>query len=149
MVSRAKRNSPELTFTQLHPGHRACPLISHLNSPGEHTARLSIQAHRNYSNTQTFTVLSSTHLLLGRESARVGRGLALGAQHHSNSARPGLEPGISRLRVAHATTEPRRSTNVPQRNHIGGPTWPIQKSGQWKMRGNSRLGVRNAGPQDS
>ena len=38
---------------------------------------------QNYSNTQAFTVLPGTHLLLGRESARVGKVPCLGAQHRS------------------------------------------------------------------
>ena len=49
LVSSTKHYSPD--FTQLPPGHRTCSFISHLNSPGEHTARFAIFGARNYSNT--------------------------------------------------------------------------------------------------
>ena len=56
-------------------------LLVHKSSrfPGEHTARLPFFGARNYSNTQAFTVLPGTHLLLGRESARVSKVPCLGA----------------------------------------------------------------------
>ena len=52
------------------------------------------------------------HLLLGRESARVDKGLAQGHSATANSAQPEIAPAISRLQAARATTEPRRPTEV-------------------------------------
>ena len=72
-------NSPD--FTQLPPGHRTCSFIKPSQLPGEHTAWLPFSAHGTIQ-TQAFTVLPGTHLLLGRESARVSKVPCLGAQHH-------------------------------------------------------------------
>ena len=43
----------------------------------------AIFSTQNYSNTQAFTVLPGTHLVLGRESARVSKVPSLEAQHQS------------------------------------------------------------------
>ena len=80
LVFSAKRYSPD--FTQLPPGHRTCSFISYLNSPGSiqpgcHFRRTELFKHT------SFTVLPGTHLLLGRESARVGKVPCLGAQRRS------------------------------------------------------------------
>ena len=80
VVSSAKRHSPGCT--QLPPGHRICSFISHLNSTGSIQPGCHIGA-RNYLNTQAFTVLPGTHLLLDRENARVCRGPCLWAQCRS------------------------------------------------------------------
>ena len=45
-----------------------------------HSADLAIVGALNYSNTQAFTVLPGTHLLLGLENARVSKVPCLGAQ---------------------------------------------------------------------
>ena len=77
LVSSAKRYSPD--FTQLPPGHRTCSFIKPSQLPGEHTAQLTFSVHGTIQ-TQAFTVLPGTHLLLGRESARVSKVPCLGAQ---------------------------------------------------------------------
>ena len=97
LVSRlsAKRHSPD--STQLPPGHRSSSFISHLNSPGSMLVT-TISGAQNYSNTQAFTVLLSTHLLLGRGSARVGKvPLPRSTTSEHNSAQPGMEPATSGL----------------------------------------------------
>ena len=70
------------------------------------------RCHFRRTNIQAFTVLPGTHLLLGGESARVSKVPCLGAHRRSrfSLAQPEFEPAISRLYVAHATTEPRRPT---------------------------------------
>ena len=79
--------------------------------PGEHTARRPFPAHRTF---QTHKPLLSYQrypldLLLGRESARVSKVPCLGAQRPSIfSAAGNRTDNLSRLYVAHATTEPRR-----------------------------------------
>ena len=78
LVSGAKRHSAD--YTQLPPGHRTCSFIS--TTRGAYSPA-AISGARNYSNTQAFTVLPGTHLLLGRESARVGKVPCLGAQRLS------------------------------------------------------------------
>ena len=80
LVSGAKRHSPD--YTQLPSGHRTCSFLRHLNSPG------SIQPGCHFRSTELLkhtavTVLPGTHLLLGRESARVGKVPCLGAQRRS------------------------------------------------------------------
>ena len=80
LVSSAKRHSPD--FTQLPPGCRTCSFISHLKSRGAYRPA-AIFGARNYSSTQAFTVLSGTHSLLGRESARVSKVPCLGAHRRS------------------------------------------------------------------
>ena len=83
LISNAKRHSPD--FTPLPPGHRTCSFIikpSQLD-PGEHTARPCHFRRTELFNTQAFTVLPGTHLLLGRESARVSKVPCLGAQRRS------------------------------------------------------------------
>ena len=70
LVSSAKRYSPG--FTQIPLSQRTCSFISHLNSLGSMQPYCHHSAG-NYSNTQAFTLLPDTHLLLGPESARVGK----------------------------------------------------------------------------
>ena len=77
LVSSAKHHSPD--FIQLPPGHRTCSFIGHLNFPRSIQPSCHFFGARNYSNTQAFTVLPGTHLLLGRESARVSKVPWLGA----------------------------------------------------------------------
>ena len=87
LVSSAKRYSPD--FTQLPPGHRTCSFISHLNSPGNiHAARLPFSAHGTIQ-TQAFTVLPGTHLLLGQEYAPVSKVPCLGAQRRDTFSAAG------------------------------------------------------------
>ena len=81
LVSSAKRYSPD--FTQLPPCHRTCLFISHLHSPGSIQPGCHFRGTELCSNTQAFTVLPGTHVLLGRESARVGNVPCLGAQRRS------------------------------------------------------------------
>ena len=81
LVSSAKRHSPD--FIQIPPGHRTCSFISHLNSRGSIQPGCHFFGARNYSNTQAFTVLPGTHLLLGRESTCVSKVPCLGAQRRS------------------------------------------------------------------
>ena len=81
LVSSAKRYSPD--STQLLPGHRTCSFISHLNSPGSMQPADAVFGTQNYSNTQAFTVSPGTHLLLGRENARVSKVSCLGKQRRS------------------------------------------------------------------
>ena len=81
--------------------------------PREHTARLPFFGARNYSNTQAFTVLPRTHLLLGQESARVSKVPCLGAQRRSTlSAAEDRTRNVSLVRRAHyhwATKPPKES----------------------------------------
>ena len=107
LVSSAKRHSPD--FTQLPPGHRACSYISHASQlPGEHTARLPFSAH---GTVQTHKPSLSYHVPTYSWVERVHVWAKCLAQEHNveaYSAQSWIEPGISRLYVAHATTEPRR-----------------------------------------
>ena len=72
LVSSAKHYSPG--FAHL-PQGRLQDLLIHKPSQlaGEHTALLP---SRLWKRKEAFTVLPDTHLLLGRESVRVGKGLA-------------------------------------------------------------------------
>ena len=111
LVSSAKRHSPD--FIQLPPGHRTCSFISHLNSPGSIQPGCHFFGARNYSNSQAFTVLPGTHLLLGRESARVSKVPCLGAQRRSIFSAAGDRTGdLSLVRRAwyHWATTPHTRT---------------------------------------
>ena len=105
LASCTKCYSPN--FTQLPPGHRTCSFLKPSQLLAEHTAWLPFLALRNYSNTQAFLVLPGTHLLLVWESAHLGKVPCPGTQCCS-AIKPiwPLEPAISHLQVAHATTEP-------------------------------------------
>ena len=91
LVSSAKRHSPD--FIQLTPGHRTCSFISHLNFPGSIQPGCHFFGARNYSHSQAFTVLPGTHLLLGRESARVSKVPCLGTQRRSIFSAAGDQTG--------------------------------------------------------
>ena len=67
---------------QLPPGHRTPFIHKPSQLPGEHTVRLPFRRIELF-NTQVFTVLPGTHLLLGRESVRAGKVACLGAQRLS------------------------------------------------------------------
>ena len=93
LVSRTKCHSP--SFTQLPTGHRTCSFIYHLTPTPEGAYSSATSSTQNYSNTQAFTVQPGTHLqlLLGWESAHVGKVPCLGAQHQSIiHPTPGLNP---------------------------------------------------------
>ena len=70
---------------------------------------------RNYSNTQAFTVLPGTHLLLGRESARVSKVPCLGAQRRSTFRAAGdrtRDLSLVRLARYHWATTPPNVSNT-------------------------------------
>ena len=113
LVPSAKRHSPD--FTQLPPGHRTCSFISHLNSPGSIQPGCHFSAHgtlQTHKPTPSYTVVPGTYILLGRESARAGKVPCLGAHRRSIFSASGIEPAISRLYVANATTEPRHTSYI-------------------------------------
>ena len=90
LVSSTKDHPPN--FTKL-------PLVTDLfiHKPSQLPGSTQPGCHsgaQNYSNTRAFTVLPGTHLLLGRESARVSKVPCLGAQRR---IQPGIESAISRL----------------------------------------------------
>ena len=74
-VSGAKRHSPD--YTQLPPV--TGPFI-HAPSqlPAEHTGLLPSWCWKLFKHTEAFPVLPGTHLLLGQDSAHVGKGLVQG-----------------------------------------------------------------------
>ena len=67
---------------QLPSGDRTCSFISHINSRGAYSPAAT-SGSQNYLDTQAYTVLPGTHLLLGRESARVDKVPCQGAQRQS------------------------------------------------------------------
>ena len=89
-----KRRKSALTAGPIVPWSQDLFIHKSSQLPREHTAQLPFPAHSsNYSNTQAFTVLPGTHLLLGRESACVGKVPCLGAQPWSISwSSQGLNP---------------------------------------------------------
>ena len=111
LVSSAKRRS--LDFTQLPPGHRTCSFISHLSSPGTiqpvcHFRRTELFKHTSlYCPTRYPLAPGSRECTCGQSA------LPRNTTSEHNSAQPGIKPAISRLYVAHATTDPRRPHRSP------------------------------------
>ena len=134
LVSSAKRHSPD--FTQLSPGHRTCSFISHLNSPGAYSPaaifrRTELFEHTSLHCPARYPVTPGSRdchpLQPGSQHTACAETLAgedgdctceqsalprSTSSEHNYSAQPGIEPAISRLFVAHATTAPRRPTSL-------------------------------------
>ena len=125
LVSSAKRHSPD--FTQLLPVHRTRSFISHLNSPGSiqpschFFRRTELFKHTSRHCPTRYPLTPGSRECTCEESA-LPRSTS---SEHNYSAQPGIEPTISRLYVAHATTEPRHPTQFS--NELG----PEGLTGSW------------------
>ena len=91
--------------------------------PGDQRDRLQFRRTGLLKHTSLYCPTRYPHILLDRESARVGKVPCLGAQRLSiiQVAQPEIEPAIARSEVAHATTELRLPTVQRLLNHL----WPL------------------------
>ena len=121
-----KRHSPD--FTQLPSGHRTCSFISHLNFPGSIQPAAAIFRRAELFKHTSLHCPTRCPLTPGSRECTCEQSAL-----PRSTAQPGVEPAISRLYVAQATTEPRRPTDVqlgPLAPHLIHEPWDFLLLGE-------------------